>query len=338
MPRPIENPPNPWSHTHAEWLGEQAPAQLRVLEESARSILSRNDSADLPFRYSLNPYRGCMHACAYCYARPTHGYWGLDAGTDFEQVIFVKPKAPDLLRQRLAHRSWEREPIVMSGNTDCYQPLEANYALTRRCLQAFLSHRSPVSIITKASLIRRDLDLLSELAKHKLVQVHLSIPSLNDKSGKLLEPHTPSPASRFETMRQLHEAGIPVGISVSPVVPGLNDHEITQLLERAKQCGAAWAWMTPLRLPAETEQVFFERLKAQYPDHAQKIRQGFAELQKNSSFSKLADPRSQEHKPLWRSLQLVFSQSCERLELRHSQGLTWPQSLLLQDPRGFSTN
>ena len=335
MPRPIANPPNPWSSTEVEWLGEAPPAELRVLEESARSILSRNDSADLPFRYSLNPYRGCMHACAYCYARPTHGYWGFGAGTDFDRVIFVKPNAPELLRQRLAHRSWAHEPVVMSGNTDCYQPLEASYALTRRCLQAFLSYRSPVSIITKASLIRRDLDLLGELAARELVQVHLSIPSLDDESGQLLEPHTPSPASRFETMRQLHEAGVPVGISISPIIPGLNDHEVAMLLERAKDCGAAWAWATPLRLPAETEQVFFERLEAQYPGRVQRVRSALEELRDGDINCNRPGARMQGHGPRWQVLMQLFAKTCHRLGLRQGEGVAWPERASPPEQRGL---
>jgi DNA repair photolyase len=209
MPKRVANPPNPWSSTEIEWIGEPPPAKLEVFEEKAKTILSQNDSADLPFRWSLNPYRGCAHACAYCYARRSHPYWGFGAGTDFDRKIIVKRNAPELLRQRLGSRSWKREAVVMSGNTDCYQPLEASYTLTRRCLQAFLAHRSPVRIITKSSLIRRDLDLLTQLAERELVMVHLSIPSLSNETGRLLEPHTPKPTSRFETMRQLHEARHP---------------------------------------------------------------------------------------------------------------------------------
>ncbi len=161
MPQPVSNPPNPWESTHVEWLGPPPTARLTVLEERARSIVSQNQSPDIPFRYSVNPYRGCQHACAYCYARPTHQYLSLGAGSDFDKKIVVKTNAPELLRKFLARRSWKRESITFSGNTDCYQPLEASYRLTRRCLEACLEHANSVAIITKASLVRRDAELLS---------------------------------------------------------------------------------------------------------------------------------------------------------------------------------
>lgn len=324
MPRPIDNPPNPWLTTEIEWIGEPPPARLQVYEEEAKSILSGNDSPDLPFRWSLNPYRGCLHACAYCYARNSHGYWGFGAGTDFDRRIIAKTNAPDLLRQRLGSRSWQHEVVVLSGNTDCYQPLEASYGLTRRCLQTFLRYRSPVSIITKSSLIRRDLDLISELAGRGLVQVHLSIPSLSDDSGQLLEPHTPRPSSRFETMRLLHEAGVPVGISISPIIPGLNEHEVVALLERAHASGASWAWCTPLRLPGDVQEVFFARLAESYPGRVRRVQNALAELRAGDLGCNRPGARMQGHGLRWQLVAQLFARTCARLGLRHGEGASWP--------------
>ena len=165
MPRPVSNPPNPWERTSVEWLGPPPEARPEVYEEEARTILSRNDSPDIPFRFSLNPYRGCHHGCAYCYARPTHQYLGFGAGTDFDRKIVVKVNAPELLREELARSSRRHEPIAFSGNTDCYQPLEASYELTRRCLAVCLEFRTPVVVVTKAALVRRDVELLAKLAR-----------------------------------------------------------------------------------------------------------------------------------------------------------------------------
>ncbi len=261
----VWNPPNPYLSEDRELLGEPPPAELEVYEDESNSILSHNDSPDIGFRWSVNPYRGCFHACAYCYARPTHEYLGLGAGTDFERKIFVKKNAPLLLEQAFRRRSWSGckehpttssdrsavprrscrgEMVVFSGVTDCYQPLEASWRLTRGCLAVCLKFRNPAFVITKSLLIRRDAALLAELAKEAEAGVTLSIPFLDEEIARVIEPGAPLIRRRFETMRILADAGVPVGIGVAPIIPGLNDNDIPGLLKEAKRCGARFAFKT----------------------------------------------------------------------------------------------
>ena len=218
--RRVSNPPNPWHTTHAEWLGEPPEAQLEIYEEKARSIISENDSPDIGFRYSVNPYRGCFHACAYCFARPTHQYLDWGAGTDFERKIVVKVNAPELLRKELSCKSWKGDTIVFSGVTDAYQPLEAVYGITRRCLEVLLEFRNPVGIVTKGALIRRDTDLLSALAREAAARVFVSIAFADDATARKLEPGVAPPSQRFEALAALSRAGVETGIAASPVIPG----------------------------------------------------------------------------------------------------------------------
>ena len=273
MPEPkrIWNPPNPYLTAHRELLGEPPVAELEVYEDKSCWILSRNDSPDLGFRWSVNPYRGCVHACAYCYARPTHEYFGFGAGTDFERKIFVKPQAPALLEEAFRRPSWSGELIVFSGVTDCYQPLEAGWQLTRGCLAVCLAFRNPVAIITKSLLIRRDAALLAALAREAQVSVSLSIPFLDETVTRCLEPGAPTVHRRFETMKMLADAGVPVGIGMAPLIPGLNDSDIPALLKEARRCGAQYAFKTLLRLPGSVKQVFFRRLQEALPDRVEKI-------------------------------------------------------------------
>ena len=196
LPRPVSNPPNPWSTTHVEWLEEPPAVQLEVFEEEAKSILATNDSPDVPFRFSVNPYRGCQHACAYCYARPSHQYLGYGAGTDFDSKIVAKTNAAELLRAALAKRGWRRDWIAFSGVTDCYQPLEASYGLTRACLEVCREFKNPVGIVTKSALVRRDVELLRELDRVASVVVYLSIPFADDATGRAIEPLASAPARR----------------------------------------------------------------------------------------------------------------------------------------------
>ena len=267
----IWNPPNPYLSAHREFLDEPPVAELEVWEDRSRSILSRNDSPDLGFRWSVNPYRGCFHACAYCYARPYHEYLGLGAGTDFERKLLVKPDAAALLDAAFRKPSWRRETVMFSGATDCYQPLEAAWGLTRACLEVCERHANPVSIVTKSALIRRDRELLARLAKSAGVTVCLSIPFLDEGVTRKIEPGAPSVARRFETMRDLADAGIPVGIGVAPLIPGLNDRDVPHLLRRAKENGASFAFRTVLRLPGSVRDVFLHRIAQELPDAAARI-------------------------------------------------------------------
>lgn len=269
--RVIANPPNPYESRHRDLLEPAGSATLTVYEDATREILSRNESPDLPFRWSVNPYRGCFHACAYCYARPSHEYWGFGAGTDFDSKIVIKKDAPRLLRRTFDKSSWRGELIVFSGNTDCYQPLEAVYGLTRGCLEVCAEYRNPVSIITKGALVLRDLDILKRLTQEAWLRVYVSIPFASDAIARKVEPHAPSISKRFETVRALAGEGIAVGVSLAPIIPGLNERDIPELLERAREAGARTAFASLLRLSGNVEPVFLERMSELFPDRVGKI-------------------------------------------------------------------
>jgi DNA repair photolyase len=271
-PVAVSNPPNPWTSTAVEYLEGAAPEmRIEVFEDHSRTILARNDSPDVGFTYSVNPYRGCFHACAYCYARPGHEYLGFGAGTDFERRIVVKPDAPALLRKAFRQKSWRHETVVMSGVTDCYQPLEASYRLTRGCLEVCATERNPVGIITKAPLIERDVDLLQAIARVASLQVIVSIPFWDPDKARAIEPYVATPARRMRTIRVLADAGISVGINVAPIIPGLNDQEIPAVLEAARAAGASSAAYVLLRLPGPVASVFEERVRARMPLAADRI-------------------------------------------------------------------
>ena len=314
MRRPVSNPPNPWHEAHVELLGPAPEVELQVFEISAKSILSKNDSPDLPFNYSLNPYQGCYHGCAYCYARPSHQYLGFGAGTDFERKLMVKTNAPELLRAAFTRRSWSGEVVVMSGNTDCYQPLEASYELTRRCVQAFLEFQNPLAMITKGGVIHRDIQLLGELARHTSVEVFVTIPFVDDEVRRALEPFAATLERRFEALRKLSELGVRTGISLSPIIPGLNDSDVPELLERAHAAGARDAMLSLLRLPGEVKQVFFERIGAAlHPKRVAKITHCLEEMRGGA----LSDPRFGRRMhgqgKRWQMIEQVFEMHCRRL-------------------------
>lgn len=270
-PRPASNPPNPWCSTDVEWLGPPPPARPQLHEDATRRILSRNDSPEIGFRWSVNPYRGCSHGCAYCYARPTHEYLGFGAGTDFETRIVVKRRAPELLRAAFERPSWRGERVAFGTGTDCYQPLEAALRLTRGCLEACLAYRNPVAVVTKAPLIERDADVLAALARDAGASVMISLTFVEEARARALEPGAAPPARRLRAMERLAEAGVPVGVLVAPVIPGLNDEEIARILEAAAAAGARHAAWAPLRLPGSTAAVFEERLRAELPDRADRV-------------------------------------------------------------------
>jgi DNA repair photolyase len=269
--RVVTNPPNPFESRHRDLLEPAPPVRLELYEDATREILSRNESPDLPFHWSLNPYRGCVHGCAYCYARPTHEYWGFGAGTDFDSKIIVKRDAPVLLRRVFEKPTWKGELIVFSGNTDCYQPMEASLGLTRSCLDVCAEYRNPVGVITKGILVLRDLDLLKRLQREAWVRVYFSIPFADDAMARKVEPHAPTSRKRLEAMARVSDAGIPTGISISPIIPGLNDHDIPTLLDRARRAGATEAMATLLRLSGPVEDVFLERIGQAFPDRLAKI-------------------------------------------------------------------
>jgi DNA repair photolyase len=313
MLKPISNPPNPWDSTHVEYLGEPPEAALEIFEEESRSILAENESPDVGFRWSLNPYRGCFHACSYCYARTSHEYLGFGAGTDFDRKIVVKVNAPELLRQQLLKRSWEGETIVFSGNTDCYQPLEAVYGLTRRCLEVCAEFRNPVAIITKGALVRRDVELLARMARETSVFVSLSIPFSDDAMSRAIEPNASLPSQRIETLRLLSEAGIRTGVGVAPVIPGLNDSQISAVLERARAAGATSAFMTLVRLAGQTLPVFRERLEQAFPDRAAKIWSAIRQVRGGKLNESEFGARMHGVGPRWAAIRSLFDVECRRL-------------------------
>jgi DNA repair photolyase len=271
VPRPISNPPNPWLSTEVEYLEEVPPAELEVYEDHTREILAHNDSPDVGFSWSVNPYRGCFHACAYCYARPTHEYLGLGAGTDFERKITVKPEAPRLLREAFERPSWKGELVVFSGVTDCYQPLEASYRLTRGCLEICAAYGNPAGIITKSPLIERDLGVLQELQRRASVSVGVSIPIWDRAQARAMEPFVATPQRRMKIIERLAGAGLDVGVNVAPVIPGLSDADIPRILEAAHAAGARRAGFVFLRLPGSVKQVFEQRLRETLPLRADRV-------------------------------------------------------------------
>ena len=502
MVKPVSNPPNPWSSTHVEWIGEPPEAKLEVYEEEAKHLIAENDSPDVGFRFGINPYRGCGHACAYClsgdtqilmgdtttkaladvrpgdviygtkadgryrryvrtvvrahwqtrkpafrvrlddgtellasgdhrfltergwkhvapsprpgeqrpfltlndrilglgpppvveasdeysrsrrrhsrqaqfslalleeevagttmalcagervftrrvaaiedtgvempmydittgtgdfiangvishncFARPSHKYLGFGAGTDFERRIVAKVNAPEALRRDFLRPSWKGDLVALSGNTDCYQPLEASYRLTRGCLEVFREFRNPVVIITKGLLVRRDVDVLSDLAKVARVSVHVSIPFLDDAMAKALEPGAAAPVRRFEAMKALADAGVPVGISLAPIIPGMNDPQIPELLQRAKDAGATSAFYTLLRLPAEVLPVFTERLTAAFPDRVSKVVSQVKDVRGGKMYDARFGERMHGHGPRWDAIVDLFRVHAKRLGL-----------------------
>jgi DNA repair photolyase len=241
------------------------------LDDTSESIVTENDSPDIGFRYSINPYRGCAHGCSYCYARPYHEYLGFSAGLDFETKVLVKHRAPELFRDWLARPSWQPETISFSGITDCYQPAEREFRLTRRCLEVAAECRQPVGVITKNALITRDLDVLQRLAAHRAVRIGISITTLDPKLARTMEPRTSSPAARLRTIRELTAAGIPTQLMLAPIIPGLNDSEIPAILQAAREAGAEAAGYVLLKLPQSVRDIFLDWLQRSYPDRASRV-------------------------------------------------------------------
>ncbi len=277
----VSNPPNPFESQYREFLEPPPSVKVQIYEDDTRSILSHNDSPDLAFRWSVNPYRGCFHACAYCYARPSHEYLGFGAGTDFESKLVVKRNAAALLREAFLKPSWTGELVVFSGVTDCYQPVEASFGLTRACLEVCAEFRNPVAIITKAALILRDLDLLRQLHEEAAIRVFLSIPFADDPMARKVEPQAPSVTKRLATLKSIAEAGISTGVSIAPVIPGLNDDQMFEILQKARDAGARTAFYSLLRLPGSVEPVFLERMAAAFPDRIKKIAHRLQEVRGN---------------------------------------------------------
>ncbi len=287
------NPQNRFEKLHIDELSdemepiEREKIQTIYFRDSSRSILAKNDSPDIPFTFSVNPYRGCEHGCIYCYARPSHEFLGFSAGLDFESKIMVKTDAPQLLEDAFRDPAFEPQVIALCGNTDCYQPVERKLKLTRAVLEVFLKYRNPVGIITKNALILRDLDLLKELAAHKLVAVTISITSLDPALISRMEPRTSTPENRLKSIRTLADAGIPVGVNCAPIIPGLTDEEIPEMLRRSAECGARSGHYILLRLPYAVKELFVEWIEREFPQRANKVLHRIRETRDGA----LSDPR-----------------------------------------------
>jgi DNA repair photolyase len=272
-----DNPPNRFTQIYYEPDPEgydpaDHPAPVtRFYRDDARSVIATNDSPDVGFSASINPYRGCEHGCIYCYARPTHEYLGFSAGLDFETKIMVKEDAPELLRAELSSRRWQPQVLGLSGVTDCYQPIERRLRLTRRCLEVLAEFRNPVAVVTKNHLVSRDRDLLGELARHDAAVVYVSLTTLDDDLAGVMEPRASRPAGRLTAMRELAEAGIPVGVLTAPVIPGLTDHELPALLAAAAEAGARHAGYVLLRLPHGVADLFTTWLEQHFPDKKERV-------------------------------------------------------------------
>ncbi|MCA8922416.1 MAG: PA0069 family radical SAM protein [Planctomycetes bacterium] len=265
---------NPRNRFTELWVEPDAPpgrVATRVFEDDTRTVISTNASPDLPFTQSLNPYRGCEHGCAYCYARPTHEYLGLSAGLDFETQLFAKPRAASLLRDALAKPSYRPSALALSGVTDCYQPVEKELGITRACLEVLRDCRHPVSIVTKGALVARDAELLGGMARDGLASALLSITTLDPALARDLEPRASAPARKLRALEALAAAGVPVGVMVGPVIPGLNDHELPAILAAARARGASFAAYLLLRLPHGVRELFDAWLERHRPQRRERV-------------------------------------------------------------------
>ena len=318
--RYVENPPNPWLKTSVEWTGEPPEAALEIYEETAtRRIITHNRSPDVGFDFSVNPYRGCTHACAYCFSRPTHEYLGFGAGTDFERKIVVKVRAAELLREEFMQKSWRGDELVFSFTSDPYLPLEAHYKLTRRCLEVCLEFRNPVSIVTKSALVRRDIELLAELSRRASAGVFFTIPFNDYETARALEPFAPSPDARFKAMEEFARAGVPVGIGLAPLILGLNDSHIPTLLKRARDAGAHSAFMTLLRLPGSVAPYFEARLREKLPTKADHVLNLQREARGGRLNTSAFGERMRGQSERWRAVSQLFNLHCKRLGLNSEE-------------------
>jgi DNA repair photolyase len=333
--RPLHNPPNPWATTAVEYLDGEAPsAGLEVYEDETRGILSHNDSPDVGFDWSVNPYRGCFHACAYCYARPTHEYLSFGAGTDFDRKIVVKKRAPELLREAFDDPKWKGELLVFSGVTDCYQPLEASYRLTRGCLEACAEYRNPVGVITKAPLVERDIDVLQELARTARLGISISIPFWDVDKARAIEPFVTTPARRMRTVERLAAAGLRVGVMVAPIIPGLNDEEMGEVLRAARDAGATHVGTVLLRLPGPVKEVFAERVRAALPLRAERILRKVRDTRGGKMYDSSFEKRGHGEGPYAEAIAALFEQTAQRYGLKVGHSREGDEGTTFRRPRG----
>ena len=320
------NPPNRFQsiqvvedNDHLEWdveyLKDKNNPRIEYLEDHSKTIVTENDSPDISFRYSVNPYRGCVHGCSYCYARPYHEFLGLNAGLDFETKIFVKPNSGNLLRTFLSRSSWEAELIAFSGVTDCYQPIERKLRITRDCLEVCAEANQPISIVTKNALVARDIDLLKSMSEKSLVQVSISLTTLKEELARRMEPRTSRPAARLRAISELSDAGIPVRVMISPIIPGLNEDEIPVLLKAAHEAGAISAGSVLLRLPLTVESVFQEWIGRELPDQQSKVLNRIRQCRDGNLNDSRFGSRMKGTGPIAKQIEEIFRLFCQRYSL-----------------------
>ena len=303
------------------WYQEVPPTQgTEVRIETAKTIITRNTSPDLPFDRSINPYRGCEHGCIYCYARPSHAYWDMSPGLDFETKLIAKSNAAEVLEQQLSKPGYVCAPINLGSNTDPYQPIEREYKITRQTLEVLLRYRHPVTIVTKGSLILRDLDLLTELARQRLVAVMISLTSLDDELKRILEPRAAAPKARLRAIRVMRQAGIPVGVLCSPMIPMINDSELESLLAEAHAAGAQSAAYMMLRLPLEVAPLFEEWLGAQDPQRAAHVKSLVRQVRGGEVYDSRFGVRMRGEGPFADLLAQRFAKAIKRLGLDRREG------------------
>jgi DNA repair photolyase len=312
------NPANRFEALHYEqedWCEpdiESQPLRTQFLVDDSQSIISYNNSPDIGFDASLNPYRGCEHGCAYCYARPTHEYLGFSAGIDFESRILVKPKAAELLAAELIRPSWKPQNLALSGVTDAYQPIERKLQITRSCLRVLVDFRNPVGVVTKNHLVTRDADYLGELARVNASAVCLSITTLDPKLARILEPRASSPAHRLEAIATLHQAGVPVGVNVAPIIPGINEHEVPSVTAAAAEAGAQFASYTMIRLPLTVAPIFVAWVETHFPDRKEKILGRIRSMRNGKLNSAEFGARMRGDGPMAEEIRQMFLVSCRR--------------------------
>jgi DNA repair photolyase len=294
---------------------EPLPLTTTLSVDSTRTIIARNDSPDIGFDRSINPYRGCEHGCIYCYARPSHAYLGLSPGLDFESRLFYKPQAAALLAAELRAKGYACRPIALGSNTDPYQPVERRLGITRSILEVLRDFRHPVTIVSKSALIRRDLDILSEMAKERLAIVTISVTTLDRSLARVMEPRAATPEKRLETIAALTEAGVPTGVLSAPMIPALNDSEMEQILERARSAGAASAGYTLLRLPLELKALFREWLETHFPDRAAHVLSLVAQAHGGRLYDSAWSKRMTGAGPYADMLRVRFDRACRKLGL-----------------------
>jgi DNA repair photolyase len=299
---------------------EAPPLKTTVGIDATRSIISRNDSPDIPFDRSINPYRGCEHGCIYCFARPTHAYLGLSAGQDFEAQLFAKPKAAQLLASELRKPGYRVQPMALGTNTDPYQPIDGRFRITREILKVLRDFRHPVSIVTKSNRVLRDLDILSDMAQQNLARVAISVTTLDRKLARSMEPRAPTPERRIDAIRDLNQAGVPTAVMTAPIIPALNDHEIEAILERCHEAGARNAAYVVLRLPLEIKDLFEDWLKTQQPGRAKHVMSIVRSLRDGKAYSAEWGKRMTGTGVYADLIEKRFKLACEKLGLNRE----WP--------------